>query len=325
MKKYLILLGLLIGTVNLYSMNLLEMDGINFKMTLSYQQSLLYEIIKADCDLRAPDMELEMEANSEQFTLNAAVSLPLALTDCYFTYTLTDTMLIMAGQFKNPFGTEMNMSKKARPYAGHSLSSNSIAPGYTRGVALAVKKINEFMGFTAGLFSGESIDKKGSSVLDLLPAGNLMLEFPLGDKLTLQGSYSGLIELDFTGSFQYYLAQGFAVRMDFNLGKKNDVVLFGEFLEKFHNGIWLNSNPYWTYGVFTYAAWTLQQWQPFAAFEYYIDNNAAQSLNDKMVVTGGSNLFPLGNLRLCLQYQWDYTYLSGSSLHEAELILSYKL
>jgi len=320
------------------AIEILDYNNVTLFLFLDYTQELAYTlelspVIAGTAEWQAPAAEIEIEADNEQF--NLALSLDLSeiyseeyqeiIGDCVFSFIPGKNWKFKVGQFKNPFGRENNKGKKSRAYPGHSVSSDEIAPGYSRGAALSAKKWLDLIDFTGGVFLSGKTTKNSNNLLKLLPAGNLVLKFPAGDQLEMEFAYSGFVDLDFTSLLAYELAQGLAVQFDFNLGSKNDISLFAEFLEKYSNAVVLNGNPSWTYGFFASASWRMAAFEPFVTYDHYLADTSAPTTDDTMVICGGINWYPADSLLLRLNYRWDYLYLTAANRHQAVLTFNYRM
>lgn len=315
------------------ALEIMDTQGKIFEVELDFEESIEYSLTTGKVKLMAPAVGLALDLGEWNPSLDLSLDLYQIYQEdyddiiekIYLTWDLPADFKLKMGQFKAPFGYEMALGRSKRPYPGHSLSSEKMAPGYDRGISLAGNNLLQDIDFEAGLFSGKGSRRESASLVNLLPAAKADISLKAGSLLDMKLGYSLLMDLDLGPVFEYKLAQGVSTLLEFNFGKRNDLTLFGEFLEQYRNSAYFNSNPFWRHGVFAFAAYRISLVEPFVTYEHYRAITALATADDQMVLQAGLVFHSPWDIGIRLHYRWDYFYLDSLQEHRVEISASYQL
>lgn len=319
---------------NAYSVELfLTDDDIQFEINLDVSQGLYGNWEKQNIWFLYPGVEIELYGKMDAVKIETSFDSEGLYTGKYneilkkaaLSLKLSDELRLTLGQFKSPFGTEIQRGRSKRAYLSHSLSSKKMAPSYKRGVSLEIENIFSLLDFEAGLFSGGKISDEDSTLKKLLAAGSCGLKLELTDTLDLNIRYSAFLSSAVQQALYYEFGQALALKLDFNFGKKNDLVVFLEYMEFLDDSFTFNHHSLWSHGLFASFEYRVDLWEPYLAAEHYKALLSAFSQDDVLKISPGCNAYLKDNIRLQLQYDFFFYYINWVMNHEVNFFLYFDI
>ncbi|MBN2737760.1 MAG: hypothetical protein JXR70_12320 [Spirochaetales bacterium] len=334
-KRFLIVMTMMIlplcglSAIDLF----IEDNDLKAEINLDFSQGFYASYEDWNLWILAPEFGLELIGEKGPVKIESALDFSGLFTGEYneilkkaaLYWDINDDIQICLGQFKSPFGFEIQRGQSKRPYSGHSLSSKKMAPGYSRGASFKTKDFLSLLDIEAGLFNGGKISDEDSTLTKLLAAGSLSAGLELSSIAYIMIGYSGFLNSFFLPAYYYQFGQSLCLQVDLNFGSKNDFTFFAEFMEHLDDSLALNHHPLWSHGLFTSLEFRISAFEPFISAEHYKENLMLWSSDDSLKGSAGCNVYLEDDIKIQGQYNLTLTYLDGFLNHEIELNFFYSL
>lgn len=103
-----------------------------------------------------------------------------AILDAYLTYDISSALSLRVGQFKAPFSAEFLTSASSIDFVNRSQTVTALAAGRQLGGQVEIALGDRGVGATLGVFNGNGTAPNGNDSDDLMYAGRVFLNAPIG-------------------------------------------------------------------------------------------------------------------------------------------------
>lgn len=236
------------------------------------------------------------------------------LDKVYLQYAASKKFKIRIGQFKNPFGNEMQYGIQSRPQLYHRITTKKICPDLDRGIMLSGKKVFGFFGYAIGLFNGTSVEQSLSTASGQVPA-KLFFQKKVKKRMNLMFGYNALYrgEIPYSNQWEHRFADGYFIDMKYRPHESIHFHLLTEYLERLDFRHFGASTRNWERGGFVITALRIQRIEPVLYWEIY-DHESLFSDDDDIIQYGiGLNTYFFNdNFRFRIDSQFEHKYYTGS-------------
>ena len=273
-----------------------------------------------------PSVSLELAGDRDgELGFEVSFEVPDSLETALVWFSLPAGLKLSAGQLKAPFGEEINLGKRNRPYPSHPMSSKTIAPGLDRGVSLSGRNfVGGRLDFDAGIFNGLGAEAEPPAANSVLAAGKASWKLLTVGTLDAETGYSAAYGLRYQEVYYQTLAQGLYVRVEAVPVPDHNLTFFAEYLERHTSNSAVNDDSTWTFGFFSMLSYRVDPWEVFAAADLYRADARVYMPEDQWQLSGGVNMQPFKEVRLSLVYDAEYLFNTGAYTHEVRTITYFR-
>jgi hypothetical protein len=296
----------------------IKSDNTKFEITTDIVADAFFNVNERIWGIDVPSIDLEFTGERDKkvgfdFSLDMDQLLigdyNQVLDQAYIYFLLPRDFSITVGMFKTPFGEEIALGKRKRPYPSHSLGSDEIAPGTDKGISIASPRLFGLWSIEYGIFHGRGGDVEIANYNQLLTTGKTSLSFDL-NLFAIELGYSAMYKWEHATEllYRHTFAHGAFFKGTFEpqvAGQK--VFLLTEYLEKHVGTNAINDAIGWGFSFFNAVAYTVKLVDVFATFELYRENTrqTTPTPNDEWLLSAGVNILACRDFRISLVYELE--------------------